>query len=92
MGGDKNGRVMSFYAVSFLGVMPFGSLLAGSIAGKIGVQNTLLLGAGCCMAGALIFASKLSKLVELLRPVFTRLESCGIDGQQKTARVSPEIH
>ena len=36
---DKRGRVMSFYAVSFLGVMPFGSLLAGSIAGKIGAPE-----------------------------------------------------
>ncbi len=89
---DKRGRVMSFYAVSFLGVMPFGSLLAGSIAGKIGVQNTLLLGAALCIIGASIFASKLPKLIELLRPAFTRLESCGIDRDRKTAPVSPEIH
>jgi MFS family permease len=63
---DKRGRIMSLYAMSFMGVMPFGSLLAGSVAGKIGVQNTLLLGASCCIAGALIFASKLPVLVKRL--------------------------
>ncbi len=67
---DKRGRIMSLYAMSFMGVMPFGSLAAGSIAGKIGVQNTLLLGAACCIGGALIFALKLPTLVERLKPVF----------------------
>ena len=67
---DKRGRIMSLYAMSFMGVMPFGSLAAGSIAGKIGVQNTLLLGAACCIGGALIFALKLPALVERLKPVF----------------------
>jgi MFS family permease len=71
---DKRGRIMSLYAMAFLGVMPFGSLLAGSIAGKIGVQNTLLLGAACCIGGALIFASKLPVLSKLLRPVFANME------------------
>jgi MFS family permease len=89
---DKRGRVMSFYAVSFLGVMPFGSLLAGSIAGKIGVQNTLILGAGCCIVGALIFASKLPMLVEGLRPVFARIESCRCGGETIAAPVRSEIH
>ena len=29
---DKRGRVMSFYAMAFLGVAPVGSLAAGSLA------------------------------------------------------------
>src|SRR5262249_30629949 len=32
---DKRGRVMSFYTVSFMGMVPFGSLLAGSVAAAI---------------------------------------------------------
>ena len=31
---DKRGRVMSFYAMAFLGVAPLGSLLAGSLASR----------------------------------------------------------
>jgi len=73
---DKRGRVMSLFAMSFMGIMPFGSLLAGSVADRIGVQNTLLLGAACCIAGALIFASKLPMLSELLKPVFANMEIC----------------
>jgi MFS family permease len=70
---DKRGRIMSLYAMSFLGVMPFGSLLAGSIADKIGVQYTLLIGAVCCMTGASIFAMKLPMLCNLLKPAFANM-------------------
>jgi MFS family permease len=72
---DKRGRVMSLYTMSFLAVMPFGSLLAGSVAGKTGVQSTMLLGAVTCIAGASIFAMKLTRLCELLRPVFADIGS-----------------
>jgi len=71
---DKRGRVMSLYAMSFMGVMPFGNILAGSIAGRIGVQFTLLFGALCCLIGATIFALKLPRLCELLRPAFANLD------------------
>ncbi|SPJ15942.1 Major facilitator superfamily MFS_1 [Syntrophobacter sp. SbD2] len=87
---DKRGRIMSLYAMSFMGVMPFGSLVAGSIAGKIGVQNTLLLGAACCIGGALIFASKLTMLCNLLRPLFADMNIC--EEERKTAPPSPRIH
>ncbi len=73
---DKRGRVMSLYAMSFLGVMPFGSILAGSVADRIGVQMTLLLGGVCCITGALIFALKLPRLCELLRPVLGGVDIC----------------
>jgi len=35
---------------------PFGSLLAGSLAHRIGAPNTLLLGGIACVAGALLCA------------------------------------
>lgn len=71
---DKRGRVMSLYAMSFMGVMPFGSLLAGSIADRIGVQYTLLAGAASCIIGAAIFAGKLPMLCRKLGPVFASME------------------
>jgi len=55
---DKRGRMISFFAVSFLGMAPFGSLLAGSLAGKLGVSLTLLIGGMCCILGALFFRAK----------------------------------
>ncbi|MGA2400473.1 MAG: MFS transporter [Syntrophobacteraceae bacterium] len=73
---DKRGRIMSLYAMSFMGVMPFGSILAGSVADRIGVQFTLLLGAACCIIGAAFFAVKLPGLCELLRPALANMEIC----------------
>ncbi len=69
---DKRGRVMSFYTMSFMGVAPFGSLLAGSLATKIGAPNTLLLGGLCCIIGALIFAMKLPSIREKIHPIYAR--------------------
>jgi len=73
---DKRGRIMSLYSMSFLGVMPFGSILSGSVADRFGVQFTLLLGASCCIVGASIFAAKLPMLCERLKPVFANMGIC----------------
>ena len=40
---DKRGRVMSFYAMAFLGVAPLGSLLAGSLASHLGAAHVVQL-------------------------------------------------
>src|SRR6185295_12424729 len=50
---DKRGRVMSFYTMAFMGTAPFGSLLAGSMAERIGAPHTLMLGGLGCILGAL---------------------------------------
>lgn len=59
---DKRGRVMSFFAVSFMGMAPFGSLLAGGLADAIGITNTLLIGGVCCFIVSLMYARKFSTL------------------------------
>lgn len=61
---DKRGRVMSLFIMSFVGMMPFGSLLAGALASRIGATATIMIGGISCMAGALIFAGKLPGLIE----------------------------
>ncbi|MBN2225270.1 MAG: MFS transporter [Deltaproteobacteria bacterium] len=67
---DKRGRVMSFYAMSFMGMTPFGSLLAGSLAHTIGVPYTVAIGGTCCLVGSLMFARKLPGLRLLIRPIY----------------------
>ncbi len=69
---DKRGRIMSFFAMSFIGMAPFGSLLAGSLASKIGAPNTLLLGGISCILGAFIFAGKLPVLRKEIRPIYIK--------------------
>ncbi|NWG04900.1 MAG: MFS transporter [Syntrophaceae bacterium] len=67
---DKRGRIMSFYTMAFMGMVPFGSLLAGSLADNIGAPNTVMLGGITCILGSVIFAKKLPKLREMARPIY----------------------
>ena len=74
---DKmRGRVMSFYMMAFTGTMPFGSLLAGWVAGYLDAQGKLgaayvLAGVGiCCLFAAVVFMRALPKLKEAIRPVY----------------------
>jgi MFS family permease len=69
---DKRARVMAFYTMAFMGMAPFGSIMAGALASRIGVARTLLVGGVCCVLGALLFARKLPVLRELVRPVYAR--------------------
>lgn len=71
---DKRGRVMSLFIMSFVGMTPFGSLLSGAIATRIGAAATILIGGVSCLTGALIFAGNLPRLKEMVRPVYERKE------------------
>ena len=67
---DKRGRVMSFYTMSFMGVAPFGSLLAGSLAETIGAPNTVRIAGIACILGSCLFARKLPFLRRMIRPIY----------------------
>lgn len=67
---EKRGRVMSLYAMAFMGTVPFGNLLHGFLATKIGAQNTLLAGGICCILGSVVFARRLPALRRIVRPIY----------------------
>jgi MFS family permease len=67
---DKRGRVMSYYAMAIMGITPFGSLLAGTLAHRFGAPHTLLFGGCGCLAAAGWFASRLPGLRERVRPIY----------------------
>ena len=71
---DKRGRVMSLYTMSFMGMGPFGALLAGWLASLFGAPMALVLGGAGCMLMAGIFASQLPRLRRGLHPVYVRLQ------------------
>ena len=50
---DKRARVMSYYTMAFFGAAPFGSLLTGALAHRIGAPHTVILTGAFCAAGAL---------------------------------------
>jgi len=66
------GRVMSFYAMAFLGTAPLGSLLAGLAAARIGAPMTILLGGVACLGGGVWFALRLPALRTILRPIYVQ--------------------
>jgi MFS family permease len=70
---DKRGRVMSFFTMAFMGATPVGSLIAGSLASKIGAPWTLCAGGIGCIAGAFVFARRLPKLKQLARPLYVKM-------------------
>jgi predicted MFS family arabinose efflux permease len=67
---DKRGRVMSFYSLSFMGMVPLGNLLVGVAARQVGPSLTVAIGGAVCIAGALNFIRKLPALHKLVHPIY----------------------
>jgi MFS family permease len=70
---DKRGRVMSYYTMAFVGMAPFGSLLAGSLAHLIGAPMTVILNGAAVLLGAAWFTSQLPAVRRELRPIYQEL-------------------
>jgi MFS family permease len=70
---EKRGRVMSYYTMAFVGMAPFGSLFAGSLANRIGAPATIMISGVGCAAGAVWFAVRLKGLRNLVRPIYVKL-------------------
>ena len=70
---DKRGRVMSYYTMAFVGMAPFGSLLAGALAHAFGAPRAVeMTGAVCCLGGVWFFG-QMSAVRAEMRPVYERL-------------------
>jgi MFS family permease len=67
---DKRARVMSYYMMAFFGTAPFGSLLAGTLAERIGAPQTVIVTGAFCLAGSLWFAVNLPKVKAIIRPIY----------------------
>jgi MFS family permease len=84
---DKRGRVMSYYTMAFMGMAPFGSLLAGTMAHAIppmpawivsgpvlaGAQWTVILNGLVVVLGALWFSTRLPALRVVVRPIYQEM-------------------
>ncbi len=76
---ELRGRVMSFFGMAFLGVAPFGSLLAGFAAEHltprgqlpiVGSGRTLLIGGGVCCLATLAYLRRLPAIRAAMRPIY----------------------
>jgi MFS family permease len=70
---DKRGRVMSYYAMALVGMSPFGSLLAGTMAHAIGAPRTVIVSGFVVLLGAAWFATKLSAVKHAVCPIYRKM-------------------
>jgi MFS family permease len=71
------GRVMAVYSMMFMGMAPFGALLAGAFAGRWGAPRTVAIGGAICAAGAIVFRWRLPRLRSQALQLIVAQESSG---------------
>jgi MFS family permease len=70
---DRRGRVMSYYTMAFVGMAPFGSLMAGWLAHTVGAPHAVMItGAFCCL-GAVWFTTQLKAIRTVMRPIYLQM-------------------
>ena len=70
---NKRGRVMSYYTMAFVGMAPFGSLMAGALASAIGAPMTVILNGAAVILGATWFITQFPALRRAVRPIYREL-------------------
>lgn len=70
---DKRGRVMSLFALAFLGTVPLGSLVGGAIASKFGFSTTVLVSGIYCLIISILFTTQIPRLRQETKPIYVEL-------------------
>ncbi len=82
------GRVMSVYAMTFMGMAPLGALLAGSLAHNLGAPLTVAIGGIISIVGAAVFALRLPVHRPVAREMIVAQQMAGgSPAQEMTAPV-----
>lgn len=85
---DLRGRVMSVYSMMFMGMAPWGALLGGAVADRLGAPVAVSAGAVAALGGAAIFGLRLPALrVEARRLIVAQGMVGGDPAEEMTARV-----
>jgi MFS family permease len=86
---ELRGRVMAAYSMMFMGMAPFGALLAGAMAGRIGASGAVALGGVVCLIGAGIFRLHLPGLRVVARQLLVAQEQAGADPMGAASPTGP---
>jgi MFS family permease len=81
------GRVMAVYAMSLIGMAPFGALFAGALADRLGAPVTVIMGAVACVGAAAIFGLHLPKIRDEARRLIVAQQMVG--GEPATEMTLP---
>jgi predicted MFS family arabinose efflux permease len=78
--------VMSVYSMMFMGMAPFGALMGGALADRLGAPLTVAMGGVACVGGAAWFRLNLPKIrVEARRLIVAQAAAGGDPSQEMTA-------
>jgi MFS family permease len=82
------GRVMAMYSMMFMGMAPFGALMGGALADRLGAPITVAMGGVACVGGAIVFGMRLPNLrVEARQLILAQAVAGGEPSQRMTSRV-----
>jgi MFS family permease len=70
---DKRGRVMSYYTVAFVGMTPFGSLLAGFLAHRLGAPAAVTITGAFCIVASGWYTTQLKSIRAVMRPIYIQM-------------------
>lgn len=82
------GRVMAVYSMMFMGMAPFGALLGGAVADRLGAPVAVSAGAVACVGGAILFGMRLPNLrVEARQLILSQAVAGGEPSQEMTTQL-----
>ena len=76
---ELRGRVMSVYSMVFMGMAPFGALLAGVVAGRIGAPWTVTGSGIVCMTAAVVYWTQLARIRGPARQLIAAQRAAAMD-------------
>ena len=83
------GRTMAVYSMMFMGMAPFGALMSGAAADRIGAPRTVAIGGVLAIAGAIAFARYLPKIRVEARSLIAAQMLAENPAEEITARIGP---
>ena len=81
---ELRGRVMSVYSMVFMGLAPFGALLAGVVAGRIGAPWTVTASGIVCMTAAFVYRTQLARIRGPARQLIAAQRAVNADPVEET--------
>jgi MFS family permease len=81
---NLRGRVMAVYGMMFMGMAPFGALLAGAFAHHLGAPITVTFGGSVCIVAAVGFGLRLPTFRREARQMIVALQMAGGDPAEET--------
>jgi MFS family permease len=84
---EMRGRVMSYYTMAFMGMAPFGSLLAGTMAHNLGAPRTMIINGILLLLGTGWFITRLPALRRTVRTIYQELGIIPVPQEMATKQV-----